>query len=292
MFIIATIISHKKAREALAASEVKIAGRDVLATWKVLICLGIAPGLYAFYAVVATIIVAKTNAPLKWRIWTPFLVITALPFMNYAALKFGEAGMDVLKSLRPLIVALLPGQQKSLDKLKAQREYLANEVAAMINDYGPKIYEEFDKFRILVPSASVPPSTGTPGLWRRKSGTGAVDAQGLGLTHPMTWIDERLFGWSKSARRGTNAWSGSATDEGSRLPTPEDTDDEDMGDYDNVVGVIHDDQSPDGQKVKSRQSSYADLQRLRVSSSDRLNLNSPIASTTAIENDTLQFRRK
>jgi glycerol-3-phosphate O-acyltransferase / dihydroxyacetone phosphate acyltransferase len=126
------------------------------------------------------------------------------------------------------------------------------------------------QWRILVPSASVPPSTGTPGLWRRKSGTGAVDAQGLGLTHPMTWIDERLFGWSRSAKRGTSAWGGFSGDEGSRLATPDETDDEDSGDYDNVVGIIPtgDDQlnpAQKSQKSRSRQSSYADLQRLRLS---------------------------
>ena len=36
--------------EALAASVVKVAGRDVLATWKILISLGVAPVIYAFYA--------------------------------------------------------------------------------------------------------------------------------------------------------------------------------------------------------------------------------------------------
>lgn len=74
-----------------------MAGRDVLATWKILISLGIAPVLYTFYAIVATIVAVKANASLATRIWTPFLVVLALPFMNYAALKFGEAGMDVLK---------------------------------------------------------------------------------------------------------------------------------------------------------------------------------------------------
>lgn len=116
MFILASLISRKKAKgqqltfptpdyvltlflliEALAASVVKIAGRDVLATWKVLICLGVAPVLYGFYACLATFIAIRANAQLKWRIWTPFLVLIALPFMNYAALKFGEAGVDVLK---------------------------------------------------------------------------------------------------------------------------------------------------------------------------------------------------
>lgn len=76
---------------------VKIAARDVLATWKVLISLGVAPVLYSLYALLATAVAMRANAPMKWRIMTPFLVLLSLPFMNYAALKFGEAGMDVLK---------------------------------------------------------------------------------------------------------------------------------------------------------------------------------------------------
>jgi glycerol-3-phosphate O-acyltransferase/dihydroxyacetone phosphate acyltransferase len=83
--------------EALAASTVKVAGRDVLATWKVLISLGAAPILYSFYAFLATLIAIKANAPLKWRIWTPFLTMAILPIIGYFALKFGEAGIDVLK---------------------------------------------------------------------------------------------------------------------------------------------------------------------------------------------------
>lgn len=83
--------------EALAASNVKIAGRDVLATWKVLISLGVVPVLYVTYAILATIIAIKADAPLTWRLWTPFVTIFLLPCMSYAALKFGEAGMDILK---------------------------------------------------------------------------------------------------------------------------------------------------------------------------------------------------
>ena len=69
----------------------------MLATWKVLISLGVTPFLYGFYAFLATIIAIKAGAPMKWRIWTPFLVIMALPVIGYCALKFGEAGIDVLK---------------------------------------------------------------------------------------------------------------------------------------------------------------------------------------------------
>ena len=47
-----------------------------------------------------------------------------------------------------------------------------------------------------MPSSSVPPSTGTPGLWRRKSGVGAVDAQGNLLVHPMVnRIVKFIIGW-------------------------------------------------------------------------------------------------
>lgn len=264
MFILASIISRQKAKEALAASVVKVAGRDVLATWKILISLGIAPVMYAFYAIVATIVAVKANTSLATRIWTPFLVIFALPFMNYAALKFGEAGMDVLKSLRPLIVALIPGQQRSFDKVKAMRVRLSNEVADVINEFGPKIYDDFDQFRILVP-ASAPPSTGNPGVWRRKSSVGQVDAQGNLLIHPMTWIDERLFGWSRSAKSGTSAWGGSTpTQDSSRPVTPELSDDEDHGDYDHAVNYISAYEDASRHKVRSRQGSYADLQRLRM----------------------------
>ncbi|KAJ8594325.1 glycerol-3-phosphate O-acyltransferase [Rhizopogon salebrosus TDB-379] len=289
MFILASLISRQKAKEALAASAVKVAGRDVLATWKILISLGIAPVLYTFYAIVATVVAVKANASLATRIWTPFLVVLALPFMNYAALKFGEAGMDVLKSLRPLVVALIPGQQRSFDKAKAMRVRLSDEVADVINEFGPKLYDDFDQFRILVP-ASAPPSAGNPGVWRRKSSVGQVDAQGNLLIHPMTWIDERLFGWSRSPKSGTSAWGGSTPNhDNSRPVTPDLSDDEDHGDYDHAVNFISAYEDASRHKPRSRQGSYADLQRLRMTATTQ-----PTASSTSSSlrsNEALHMRQ-
>ncbi|KAI0670469.1 glycerol-3-phosphate O-acyltransferase [Trametes maxima] len=266
IFVTASVISRKKAKEALAASEVKIAGRDVLATWKILVALGVTPVLYSFYAFLSALVATKAGAPLKWRIWTPFLVLMILPLIGYAALKFGEAGMDVLKSLRPLVIALIPGQQRSLDKLKKMREDVANELAEVINEFGPKIFEDFDQMRILVPSATAPPSSGQTGIWRRKSATGGVDAQGNLLSHPMTWLDERLFGWSSSAVRGTSAWAGgSRSQEISRAATPDVSDDEDAPDYDNLILPSGDGFSL-ASRPRSQRSSYADITRLRRTS--------------------------
>ncbi|KAI0306641.1 hypothetical protein B0F90DRAFT_1808291 [Multifurca ochricompacta] len=240
IFVTASIVSKIKAKEALAASVVKVAGRDVLATWKVLISLVMTPVLFAFYALVATCVAVKADAPLKWVLWTPFLTLLALPCLGYAALKFGEAGMDVLKSLGPLIIALVPGKHGNLEYLKRVRQELSKELGEAIDEFGPQIWEDFDKYRILVPSASVPPSSGKPGLWRRKSGVGAVDAQGNLLSHPMTWLDERLFGWSRSAETSREV---------SRAASPRGSDDEDFGDYDDLLKVA---QSEGGTSKKLR----------------------------------------
>ncbi|KAJ7219240.1 glycerol-3-phosphate O-acyltransferase [Mycena pura] len=289
VFIIASVISRRKAKEALAGSVVKIAGRDVLATWKILIALAISPILYILYASIATLVLIRAGAPLKGKLLTPFMVLFGVPIMSLAALKFGEAGRDVLFSLRPLVIALVPGQQRSFESLKIKRVQLANEVAALINTFGPELYEDFDQWRILVPSASVPPSTGTPGLWRRKSGTGGVDSQGLGLTHPMTWLDERLFGWSRSSTRGTSAWGGNST-EASRINTPNDSEDEDAGDYENVVAMLP---TYADSKFRSRQSSYADMQRLRLTglSASSNSLGSPTSPTEPTDNPRYRERK-
>ena len=37
----------------------------------------------------------------------------------------------------------------------------------------------------------------------------------------QTWLDETLFGWTRSARRGTSAWAGSHAHDTSRAPTPD-----------------------------------------------------------------------
>lgn len=64
----------------------------------------------------------------------------AIPIVTYP-----KSSNVLNRSLRPLVMALVPGQQKSLDKLKAKREELANEVAAIINEYGPRLYDDFDQ---------------------------------------------------------------------------------------------------------------------------------------------------
>ncbi|KAG8779630.1 hypothetical protein FRC20_002845 [Serendipita sp. 405] len=204
--------------------------------------------------------------------------MAGLPILGYFALKFGEAGMDVLKSLRPLVISLIPTQDKQLDRLKAMRRELQKEVSETIEEFGPKLYEDFDDWRMIPPTSSVPASGETLGLYRRKVHTGTIDGQGSLLVHPMTWLDERLFGWSRSAKRGTSAWGGGGVSSAtSRVGSPDVSDDEDHGDYDNVLGylpsIVGDAMSGLGlsrsKTPRSLRSSFADLPSVRRAEEER-----------------------
>lgn len=70
-----------------------------------------------------------------------------------------------------------------------------------------------------------------------------------------------MFGWSRSAKRGTSAWAGSA--DISRAATPDASSDEE-GDYD-TLGYLEVPGRFGRARSRSQQASYADLQKLRKS---------------------------
>ncbi|KNZ44127.1 hypothetical protein VP01_949g4 [Puccinia sorghi] len=232
---------------ALAASSVKIAGRDVLATWKVLVSLGLAPPLYIIYVAVAIWLAIKNDVSRKYVVWIPMGMLFALPSIGYSALKFGEVGMDVYKSLRPLLLSLL-GDQNQLERVRKMRSELQAELHSVIEEYAPKIWENFEQTRIHTPSADVPPlnADSRKSLGLRSGGRGA-DL----INHPLSWLDERLFGWSQydsraaQQRRRRFRQQRSETTITSELDelslseeaTTDSGADED-GDYDSVVGML------------------------------------------------------
>ncbi|ODO07219.1 glycerol-3-phosphate O-acyltransferase/dihydroxyacetone phosphate acyltransferase [Cryptococcus wingfieldii CBS 7118] len=241
VFILAKLISIQKAKEALAASTVKIQGRDVLATWKILVSLAVTPLLYIFYSILATYLAYKYDLAPAYRHWTPVVIFCWLPGWAMASLKFGEAGMDVAKSLRPLFLSVWPGNQREADKLREMRESLTEEISEVIDEFGPELYDNFQRGRIL-PSASVPQTGRNPGLLSRKS----QSADSSVLSHPMLWLDERIFGWNRSASIGQSVWSSGRMEktrsemEAEPL-SPTDSDGEEYEadvDYDDVLAII------------------------------------------------------
>ncbi|KAM0792271.1 hypothetical protein ACM66B_004963 [Microbotryomycetes sp. NB124-2] len=205
IFIAASYISRVKAKEALAASTVKIKGKDVLATWKVLVALAGAPALYTTYAIGSIVLAHKLNLPPKYKLWAPLATLTGLPMIGYSALKFGEVGMDVYKSIRPLFLSVVPGHEKQLDKLRTMRMALSQEINQLVEELGPAIFEDFHSNRVVPPTAKPAPAPGShPGMPRRRS-TYGPQGQGTFFTHPMTWLDEFLFGWSQANSKQRNA---------------------------------------------------------------------------------------
>ncbi|EZF29144.1 hypothetical protein H109_01093 [Trichophyton interdigitale MR816] len=154
VFVATKIISIKKSREALAASSVKIQGRDVMATWKLLVALAFAPLLYTFYTVLLTY---WTYSHRVWGYvpaWVPLWTIVPFgfwifPSITFAALRIGEIGMDILKSLRPLVLSLNPSSANTLVRLRERRAELSIQVTDLINTLGPEMFPDFDSSRVV-----------------------------------------------------------------------------------------------------------------------------------------------
>lgn len=154
VFVATKIISRKKAKAALAGSTVKIQGRDVMATWKILVALGLTPALYHLYSIMLVIKVWHDRlwgyVPLGVPLWVVY--VAAWPFMiaiTFAALRFGEVGMDIFKSLRPLFLCMVPTSTYNIQELRVMRAELSVQVTELINTLGPEMFSDFDKTRLV-----------------------------------------------------------------------------------------------------------------------------------------------
>lgn len=168
VFVTTKVISLHKSKEALAASTVKVKGRDVITTWKLLVAMAFAPALYIWYTIVVTgwlvynrrggyythrvpwYLHARTYVPDWVPLWLFTIAFLGLEIsLTMAALRIGEIGMDILKSLPPLLVALNPRSSGSLAKLRSRREELSRRVTNVINTLGPEVFPDFDAERIV-----------------------------------------------------------------------------------------------------------------------------------------------
>ena len=154
VFVAGKLISIAKAKEALAASSVKIRARDVIATWKILVALALTPALDLFYSCIAVWWTWYSRVhgwvPAGIPLWLIFVVsIFFCPAMCFMALRFGEVGMDIAKSLRPLMLTLYPSERNTLTKLKSKRDELTVRIDGIINELGPELFPDFDAQRII-----------------------------------------------------------------------------------------------------------------------------------------------
>ena len=175
VFIASKMISIKKSREALAASTVKLQGRDVMATWKLLVSMAFAPLLYTLYTILLTYWTYRNRiqgfVPEQISLW--MVVVSGyvvFPTITFAALRIGEIGMDIVKSLRPLALCLNPTSSNTFSKLRERRAKLSAAVTDLINELGPEMFDDFDHTRLvsdpfkegLLDESELPRSTSRP----------------------------------------------------------------------------------------------------------------------------------
>lgn len=152
VFLATKLISIRKAREALAASNVKVQARDVMATWKLLVAMVAAPMAYIWYICLGLAWYKYNNVNgwlpdgirKRWLIPAQFVIYVGI---TYGALRFGEVAMDIWRSLGPLWKAMISGSE--LSRLQQRRQDLAQRVNDLINELGPVMYDDFHSKRIV-----------------------------------------------------------------------------------------------------------------------------------------------
>lgn len=146
VFIATKKISKRKAAEALAASTVKVKANDVIATWKILVSLGFAPVLYYFYSIVGTLYLRYklVRGPLSYfdLLLSFASIYIASVAVTYSAVVVGDKGMDKFKSIRPLWLWLI--DERNILELKNQRRDLSAQITEMVNEFGPRLYPDFN----------------------------------------------------------------------------------------------------------------------------------------------------
>lgn len=155
IFFTASYYSKKKQIAGLKKSVVKIKGIDLIATWKLIVALGMAPIMYITYSLTLVYLHKHNYNIISW-LWVPSnysciqycYFYALLVLTTYSSLKTGEVGMDLLKSLSPLVFTLLnPGEQiKELQKVRTE---LSTNITQVCNELGPEVLPNFEKYKTI-----------------------------------------------------------------------------------------------------------------------------------------------
>lgn len=124
--------ASKERKKDLAKSRVKLFGRDVLMSKKILFSLVAVPVLWVTYAVLLCLF---TN----WEFRTIFVLFLSFPFFAYIGVTGLGMGMVDMKDLRPAFLRLLPGFRAVTRGLPKQRARLQKDIRAIVAKYGPEL---------------------------------------------------------------------------------------------------------------------------------------------------------
>ncbi|TMW67476.1 hypothetical protein Poli38472_011096 [Pythium oligandrum] len=137
--ILARYLALTEQKKALAGSTVKLAGRDVMLSKKILFSMVAVPVLWLVYFF---LLVLFTD----WYLSSIILLLLSFPLFSFFGVRSVEAGIIELKTVRPLFYRLLPQHRATQDELPARRAELQKDVRNFIRKYreqlGPLVEKE------------------------------------------------------------------------------------------------------------------------------------------------------
>ncbi len=147
IIIITRAVSRRKQSEALKGSNVKIDGKDVLASWKVLTSLTLVPLMFVVYPTLAALLGWWCGwSPLKT--WGNFAVLQ--PVMMWSCVRSVETWKQVARSVKPLYIIMTDVTGSAAEQLKITRNRLKTKVRALVNKLGPSLYgADFASLRVF-----------------------------------------------------------------------------------------------------------------------------------------------
>ena len=131
LYAVTRSIAQVKAKQALAGSSVKISGRDVLATWKLMVSFFAAPCLWMFYTFISGVLAEMAGLNLYWQRECMLLTFFFFPLLSFALIFFSEAFFTLARSLVPL--AMLSCRPGYADEITSQREALASAMGDLLD---------------------------------------------------------------------------------------------------------------------------------------------------------------
>ncbi|ORE21180.1 hypothetical protein BCV71DRAFT_174372, partial [Rhizopus microsporus] len=125
--------------EALAGSSVKIQGKDVIASWKVIVVSIAAPTLYGIYALFYLLFLIKRRSQLSLqsKLRRAACVWAIQPILSYLLMRLGDTGLDIYKSIKPLFLAIRNPEAGEI--IRQIRKDLAKDITDFINQHAPEL---------------------------------------------------------------------------------------------------------------------------------------------------------
>lgn len=127
---IAKYMALREAKKALQKSVVKISGRDVIASNKIVIGFVLVPIFYTIYSLIVFYF--------KGWFWA-LITMMVLPFFSYASVKMMEEGVAVWKSSFPVLLSITKSEYlEAFKQLQQERKQLKLIVRRLVEEMGPK----------------------------------------------------------------------------------------------------------------------------------------------------------